>query len=83
MTDIGKKLAAIFQGEHAEHVAHIRSILITWSSGSASGAEPSSLAILPARSFSPVRYRQGSTKDLVALINTGALFAELRIGVAI
>ena len=27
MTDIGQKLAAIFQGEHAEHLAHIRSIL--------------------------------------------------------
>lgn len=27
MTDIRQKLAAIFQGEHAEHVAHIRSIL--------------------------------------------------------
>jgi two-component system chemotaxis sensor kinase CheA len=27
LTDIGQKLAAIFQGEHAEHLAHIRSIL--------------------------------------------------------
>jgi two-component system chemotaxis sensor kinase CheA len=27
LTDIRQKLAAIFQGEHAEHVAHIRSIL--------------------------------------------------------
>jgi two-component system chemotaxis sensor kinase CheA len=27
LTDIGQKLAAIFQGEHAEHLEHIRSIL--------------------------------------------------------
>jgi two-component system, chemotaxis family, sensor kinase CheA len=27
LSDIGQKLAAIFQGEHAEHLAHIRSIL--------------------------------------------------------
>ena len=27
MTGIGQKLAAIFQGEHADHLAHIRSIL--------------------------------------------------------
>jgi two-component system, chemotaxis family, sensor kinase CheA len=27
LTDIGEKLAAIFQGEHAGHLAHIRSIL--------------------------------------------------------
>jgi two-component system chemotaxis sensor kinase CheA len=27
LTDIRQKLAAIFQGEHAEHLEHIRSIL--------------------------------------------------------
>jgi len=27
LTDVGQKLAAIFQGEHADHLAHIRSIL--------------------------------------------------------
>ena len=38
MTDIRQKLAAIFQGEHAEHLEHIRSILALAESAAGSSA---------------------------------------------
>jgi two-component system chemotaxis sensor kinase CheA len=81
LTDIGPKLAAIFQGEHAEHLAHIRSILaLLQNTGETKGGTQLDEAFRRAHSLKGAA--RAVDLDVVEGLATGleTLFSRVRAG---